>query len=201
MKFDRNEDIMYEEDLAWLDCRMIAFKHNLMNSRLLYWDIIGSKQIVKEERREIHNHLISYMDNLELIHPKDVMEFDLSDNFKELKGDYYKRRFWCIQGDGMIIGLTPNSNAEEIVDNLQELVLGKHKARTAIGYYTGGNGLVLPDYEMYVLDFPYFKNQMEIGIINDTKPTLEQIDEYYEKNYEKVMKMELVNKNHIYNGK
>ena len=50
---------------------------------------------------------------------------------------------------------------------------------------------------MFVLDFPYFKNQMVLGKINDTKPSVEQIEEYYVKNFKHVEKMELIHKKEI----
>ena len=191
MVFERDNLEMTEEDLAWLDCRMIAFKHNMMDSKLLYWDIVGSKQLSKEERRSVQGYLLDYMTDLEYEYPNDIMEFALPEHTIKYKGDYYKRKFWCIQGDGIIIGLTPDANPGQIVRELTYIT--QVDARTAIGYYTSYNDLVLPDYEMHVLDFPYFKNQMKIGKIYDSKPTDFQVEEYYRKNKAKVLRMEKVN--------
>jgi len=196
MVFERDKNIMFEEDLAWIDCRMIAFKHEMMNSRLLYWDIVNSKQIEPEERKQIQLLLIEYMHKVERKYMRDVMDFELPDYAKE-KRDFYRHESWCIHGDAIILGLTPHAEPEKIVYDLKHDVLGKQDARSTIGYYTEYSPLVLPDYEMYTLDFPYFKAQMEIGKLNDSRPTKEQVDEYYEKNHKHVMKMELVNERSI----
>jgi len=181
MNFDR-KGIELDKDRDWLDRRMIAFKHNLMNQRFLYWDIIGSRKMEKVDRNNVQNLLIQYLNNLDKRHPEDIKNFLITEHTRKYKGSYYKGNYWCIQGDGIILGITSNANLQRIVDELSHEVLGGYVARTAIGYYTGNNNFVLPDYDMYVLDFPYFKNQMILGQINDTRPSREQIEEYYREN-------------------
>jgi len=194
MKFERNKKVMHEEDLAWLDCRMIAFKHNLMDSRLLYWDAVSSRTMQAKERYDLSIFLSEYLAELDNEYPDDIMNFSILESMRKYN-DFYRHQYYLILGDGVVIGLTPEAEPEKIVRDLNYA----HDGRSAIGYYTGYNNLVLPDGEMHLLDFPYFKAQMKIDGLVDSKPTEEQIEEYYQKNYDKVMRMELVNKNNLSN--
>lgn len=196
MNFDRKA-IKSVDDRLYLDCRMVAFKHNLMDCRFLYWDIVNSKKIESIQRRNIQKLLIEYLYNVYRRHPEDISDFLITEVIKDIKSPYYKGKYWCINGDGIILGITTDANTQKIIDELSNEVLLGESARTAIGYYTGNNDFILPDDDMRVLELSYFKNQMILGQINDTKPSEEQIEEYYRENFKYVKQMELIHRKEI----
>lgn len=199
MNFDRKSKELYGEQPDWLDCRMIAFKHNLMNRRILYWDIVDSTKMEVVKRRNVQQLLIEYMDDLSKRHPEDISDFSITENTRRIKGSFYQRKYWSISGgDNIILGVSPSANIQRITDELSTEVLGGGVGRTAIGYYTGNNDFFPPGYDMFVLDFQYLKHQMALDQINDTRPSKDQIDEYYRENSEHVKRMELIHKENIY---
>jgi len=207
MNFDRKSKELYGEKCDWLDCRMIAFKHNLMDNRILYLDIVNSTKMDTTQFRKIHNMLIEYMHNLPKRHPEDISDFLVTENIKNYKKYYEEYKYYYVLGgdtgvgDELMLGITPNANVQKIVDEISNEVLNGEVARCAIGYYAGNNEFWTPDYDMYVLNnIKYFKNQLILGEINDTRPSKEQIDKYYKENFEYVNRMESIHRKDIYKG-
>jgi hypothetical protein len=197
MNFNRNAKELTADDKQRLDCRMIAFKHHLMNCRVLYWDIVNSRKIESEQRSNIQNALIEYLNTLYQIHPESTMDFLITGCTKKYKEAVYKGEYYCLLGDAAIISLSPNAYVEQIINELSERVLKGNLARTAIGYYISNNDFYTPDHDFYLLELEYFKKQMILGKINDTMPSDEQIETYCSRNKKHIKCLEYINRNDL----
>ena len=178
MLFDRESKILSASQANRIDNRMLAFKYNLMNSKLLYWDIKNSKSIPAIERRILQKNIINYLNNLTHSHPEYITNFSLPLEYKQ---ELFSNKYWTILGDEVILSISSQANIAEIIRELSETVLLGQDVRVAIGYYTPNSIFYPPDFDFELFSFNYFKNQLELGKINDTKPSASQLNEYFQK--------------------
>lgn len=170
-----------------LDRRMLAFKKNLIDRRILFFDMVNSRNLLSK-RNEIQIRLFNFLNNLKNNYSNSITNFSITEHLKEYKKALYMYEYYCgVYGDAAIINLTENANIDNITKELQQI----SNMRLAIGYYISNNDFYTPDDEFYLLESKYFKHQMIIGKINDTKPTDNQIEEYCRLNSKHIRKLNI----------
>ncbi len=197
MNFNRQDELFYSDYKEWLDYRMMAFKHHLMDNRLLYFDMVNSREILVNYRQKIQNLLLEYLNILPRLHPESITSFNITEDYKNLR-NLLAQNYYMVLGDSAIIGITPHAQIADIIEGLNTQIFNNISVRYAVGYYTGCNDFWSVTDEYYMLESHYFKGQMILGKINDTKPTSNQIEDYYSRNTKYIKKMEMIHHNNLF---